>query len=104
VSKIRRTLIAVVSTVLVVAGAGVIVNRANRDHQPASEAAAVRNVAPAAATPPIPPNADFAADTFLFLVTGLDPTTADKFVDALSSADRAVLAADLENRVGLSAG
>jgi hypothetical protein len=103
-SKIRRTLMAVVSIVLVVAAASAIVNRANRHRQPARPAAAVSNVAPAAATPPLPPNADFDADPFLVLLTRLDPTTANQLVDDLSSADRAVLATDLETRIGLSVG
>jgi hypothetical protein len=102
-SKTRTALVAVVSIVAVVAMAAVI-DRGNRHHPPARPAAVIRSVAPAAATPPIPSTADFAADTFLNLLTGVDPTMANQLIDALSSGDRAVLQNDLETRTGLSAG
>ena len=103
-SKIRRAFVAFVSIVVVAAAMGAVINRGNRHHLPARPAAVVRNVAPAAATPPVPSSADFAADAFLDLMTPVDPTMANQLLDALSSADRAAIANDLETRTGLSAG
>ena len=103
-SKIRKALVAVVSVVVVAAAMGAVINRGNRHQVPARQAAVVRNVAAAEATRPVPSSADFAADTFLNLITHVDPTMANELVDALSSADRAVLATELETRTGLAAG
>ena len=81
-----------------------VIDRGNRHHPPARPAAVIRNVGPPAATPPVPSSADFAADRFLNLMAGVDPTMANQLIDALSSGDRAVLDNDLETRIGLSAG
>jgi hypothetical protein len=81
---------------------GVIANP-SRHHPPAPVATAVRTApAPPSALPP--PSATFDAETFLNLMTRVDPTVATKLINSLSPADRADLACDVELRTGLAAG
>jgi hypothetical protein len=102
-SRIRMTFVAVASVVILATTAGALVNRGSHHRRPAPPAGLVRNVAPAAASA-ASPSADFDTDAFLTLLTRIDPTVANQVIGALSSADRAALATNLETRTGLAAG
>lgn len=101
-SKIRRAIVAIVSVVVLAAAVAAITNP-GRHHRPAP-AAAVRVITPTPATPPGSPAADFHTDTFLKLLTHVDPSIATQLINALSPADRAALANQVETRIGLAAG
>jgi hypothetical protein len=101
-SRIPRAFVAVVLIVVVATAVGVLTNP-SRNHPPAPVATVVRT-APPAASPAPPPSAAFEAETFLNLLTRVDPAVATQLINALSPADRAALAADIETRTGLAAG
>jgi hypothetical protein len=102
-SRIRRAFVAGVSVVILAAAVGAVANRGSHHRPLVRPAGVVRNVAPAT-VPSASPSADFDADTFLALLTRIDPTVANQLMGALSSADRAALATNLETRTGLAAG
>jgi hypothetical protein len=102
-SRIRRAFVAVVSVVILATAVGAVASRGSHHRPPVRPAGLVRSAAPTAA-PSASPSADFDADAFLALLTRIDPTVANQLMGALSSADRAALAANLETRTGLAAG
>ena len=53
--------------------------------------------------PPASASADFDAGRFLALLSRINPTVANQLVGALSPADRAALATDLQTSTGLAA-
>jgi hypothetical protein len=99
----RKTLVAV--TALAVAAALVVATvTMDRDHHGgARPASIVHTLLPAAATAPAPtPSAAFDADTFLNALTHVDGNTANELIDALSPADRAALATDVKDHIGVA--
>jgi hypothetical protein len=102
-SRTRRAFVAVVSVVILATAVGAVANGDSHHRPPVRPAGLVRSAAPVA-VPSASPNADFDADTFLALLTRIDPTVANQLMGALSSTDRAALATNLETRTGLAAG
>jgi hypothetical protein len=103
-SRIRRVFVAVVLIVLVATAVGVTANRGHHRHPPTQPAAVVHSGAPVVGTPPAPPSADFDASTFVNTLSRVDPAIANQLIKALSPADRAALATEIQTSVGLGAG
>jgi hypothetical protein len=101
-SRTARAFVAVVSIVGVATAFTVLTNPSS--HHRLAPVATVVRTAPPAASPAAPPSAEFAAETFLSLLTRVDPSVATRLINALSPADRAALAIDIETRTGLAAG
>jgi len=103
-SRTRRAFVAVVSIILVATAAGALVSGGSH-HHPVRPAAVVRSLAPATvATAEPAPSGEFDAEAFEALLTRIDPRIANQLIGALSPADRAALANEIETKVGLSAG
>jgi hypothetical protein len=100
-SRIRTVFVAVVLIVLVATAVGATANRGHHRHPPA---AVVRSGAPVVGTPPAPPSVDFDASTFVNILSRVDPAIANQLIKALSPADRAALATEIQTSVGLGAG
>jgi hypothetical protein len=101
-SKVPKAFVGVVLIAVAATSVGVLANPSPA-HRPSSVATVVRTAA-APASPATPPSATFDAETFLNLMTGVDPTVATELINALSPADRADLAADVQLRTGLATG
>jgi hypothetical protein len=100
-SKIRNAFVAVV-LIAVAAGAVGLLTNPGPHHRTAPFATVVR-AAPAPASPPSPPSSTFDAETFLNLMTRVEPAVATQLINSSSPADRAALAADVQLRIGLAA-
>jgi len=100
-----RRVVVLVTAIAVVVVVAVALTVSTHHHGPVRPASVVRTAVPAAApAPPPTPSATFDADAFLSALTRVDGTVANQLIDALSPADRAALANDVNDRIGAAMG
>jgi len=100
-----RRVVVLVTSIAVVVVVAVALTVSTSHHGPVRPAGVIRTAVPATApAPPPTPSATFDADAFLNALTRVDGTVANQLIDALSPADRAALANDVNDRIGAAMG